>query len=143
VFGTISDTGTSAPQDGKAAPNNSQSANIVAGHVTGISTEGQAGFQFYATSNNISAANVPTSDDFATQGKLFSTTDWGQSAFPAGTQFFGTTLTAYNWTYTAAVSYTASGTSVSCTQIWTDAINPGDDGQGPTDGNITGTCPTS
>ncbi len=143
VFGTISDTGTTVPQDGTAAPNNSEPATIVAANITGISTSGAAEFQFYSTSNAISAANVPAKDNAATQGKLFSTTDWGESAFPAGTQFFDPTLTAYNWTYTAALSYTSDNTSISCTQIWTDHINPGDDGQGASDGNITGVCPSS
>lgn len=142
VFGTISDVGTSVPQDGVAAPNNSLGGTITAANITGISTKGEAGFQFYATSNQISASNVPASDDVNTDGKDATTTDWGELAFPSGTQFFGATLTAYDWNYTAAVSYSSGGTALSCTQIWNDQVNPGD-GQGANDGNITGTCPTT
>lgn len=144
VFGTITDSGTSVPQDGKAAPNNSEPATITAADITQITSGGTASFQFYATSDAINAKNVPATDDAATQGKLASTTDWGELAFPAGTQFFGVALTAYDWNYSAAVSYVnASKTSVSCNQAWNDGINPGNDGQGAADGNITGTCPAS
>jgi hypothetical protein len=143
VFGTISDNGTSVPQDGQAAPNNSAPATITAKNITQIVTTGTASFQFYATSAAIDAKNVPATDDAKVQGKLASTTDWGELAFPAGTKFFGPALTAYDWNYSAALSYISGGTSVSCNQGFNDAVNPGDDGQGSGDGNITGTCPTS
>lgn len=143
VFGTITDNGTSVPQDGKAAPNNSKPATIAAADITQITSGGTASFQFYATSDAINAKNVPAVDNVAVQGKLASTTDWGELAFPAGTQFFGPSLTAYSWNYSAALSYVnPSKTAVSCNQAWADAINPGDDGQGAADGNITGTCAT-
>jgi hypothetical protein len=143
VFGTISDNGTSVPQDGQAAPNNSTPATIIAKNITQIVTTGTASFQFYATSAAIDAKNVPATDDAKVQGKLASTTDWGELAFPAGTKFFGPALTAYDWNYSAALSYVSGGTSVSCNQVFNDAVNPGDDGQGAADGNITGTCPTT
>ncbi|MGE5131338.1 MAG: hypothetical protein ACM32E_00325 [Gemmatimonadota bacterium] len=52
--------------------------------------------------------------------------------------------TTYDWNYTASLTYQSGGTTISCTQSWNDAINPGDDGQGPVakDGDITGVCPT-
>lgn len=144
VFGTITDTGTSVPKDGVAAPNNKQPGTVTAANIKTLTSGGTAEFQFYATSNKISASNVPASDDAATQGKLATTTNWGELAFPTGTQFFGVTLTAYDWTYSADVSYTSGGTAISCSQSWNDQINPGDDGQNATaDGNITGICPVS
>lgn len=60
--------------------------------------------------------------------KPASTTDWGELGFPQGTTFRGVKLIAYDWTYAAP----------SICEHWNDAINPGDDGQGPADGNITG-----
>ena len=140
VFGTLTDSaGSTVPVDGHASPNGSSSDKIVAAHIQHISMSGQADFQFYATSNKASASNVPATANGS--AKPASTTDWGELAFPAGTQFFGARLTQYDWTYTGTVAYMSGSTSVSCTQVWNDQINPGDDGQGASDGNITGTCP--
>lgn len=138
VFGTLTDTGTTTPVNGHAGPNGSSSAPIVAANFSGpVTMKGTATFQFYATSNKISASNVPAKQN----GKgTTSTTAWGELAFPAGTAFYSVGLTAYDWTYTAPVAYTVSGTEVSCTQVWNDQVNPGTDGQGAADGNITGTC---
>jgi len=80
--------------------------------------------------------------------KPSSTTDWYRLFFPKTTNF-GLTSGAnvpwltYDWNYSASVVYTnGGGTTVSCTQNWNDQINPGDDGQGPADGDVTGTCPS-
>jgi hypothetical protein len=143
VFGTLTDSaGSTVPANGHASPNGSSSATIDAAHISHIAMAGQADFQFYATSNKAAGSNVPATANGS--AKPASTTDWGELAFPSGTQFFGATLTQYDWLYTASVAYTVSGsTNVSCTQTWNDQINPGDDGQGSADGNITGTCPVS
>ena len=65
--------------------------------------------------------------------KPSTTTNWYQLFFPVGTTFgqAGTQndpWTTYSWVYTAPKT---------C-EVWTDAILPGDDGQGKADGNITG-----
>lgn len=147
VFGTLADTGTSSPVDGHPSPNSSDKATIDAAHISGpVTMNGSADFEFYATSNKISASNVPATVDGTSGGET--TTTWGELAFPSGTTFYamktmsGSLLTAYDWTYVANVAYTSNGTSISCTQTWNDQVNPGDDGQGPADGDITGTCPS-
>lgn len=140
VFGTLTDSaGSTVPVNGHASPNGSSSDTIDAAHISHISMSGQADFQFYSTSNKAAGSSVPATANGS--AKPASTTDWGELAFPAGTQFFGATLTQYDWTYTGDVAYTDGSTNVSCTQTWNDQINPGDDGQGAPDGNITGTCP--
>jgi hypothetical protein len=85
-----------------------------------------ANFEFFASSNQIAAANVPVSATGTAPPS--STTDWGELAFPTSTTFAGASLPAYSWTYVAPKT---------C-EKWVDQINPGDDGQGPADGNITG-----
>lgn len=133
VFGTLSDSGQFVTVDGAASPNGSSSAKITGAWQGTIA--GSADFQFYASSSNISAANVPVSATGSEKSATFNTTDWGEQAFAAGTQFFGPTLTAYDWLYNATVT---CGTSSSVAEQWNDGINPGDDGQGASDGNITG-----
>jgi hypothetical protein len=124
VTGQITDNGTFQTKAGAASPNGSSSAKI-AGVLDGT-IQGTADFQFYSSSNKLAATNVPTTVNGATS--TATTTAWGELGFPSGTTFAGATLTAYGWTYTAA----------STCETWNDQINPGDDGQGPADGNITG-----
>lgn len=142
VFGTLTDSsGSTVPVNGHASPNGSSSATITAANIKHIAESGQATFQFYATSNKVSASNVPATANGSQKSATFNTTDWGEQAFPAGTRFFSVSLTQYDWLYTATVAYMSGQTSVGCTQTWNDQINPGDDGQGAADGNITGVCP--
>ncbi|HEU5416667.1 MAG TPA: hypothetical protein VFV41_03165 [Streptosporangiaceae bacterium] len=124
VTGQLADTGSFETAPGAQSPNGSSSAKIsgvMDGTITGV-----ANFEFYASSNQISASNVPTSATGA--ARPASTSGWGELAFPAGTTFTGVSLPAYSWTYVAP----------STCEKWVDQINPGDDGQGPADGNITG-----
>jgi hypothetical protein len=88
--------------------------------------QGTADLQFYASNGSPSATLVPVSANGST--KPASTTNWGGLALPAGTTFAGVELTGYSWTYNAPKT---------C-ESWVDEINPGDDGQGAKDGNITG-----
>ena len=144
---TLADNGHSAPVDGHASPNGSSSDTITAAHITGISMTGGGKLEFYASSNAPNPALVPGTAS-ATPAKPSSTTDWYKLFFPAGTSF-GLTSGAnvpwltYDWNYAASVSYysNAEQKTISCNQTWNDGINPGDDGQGSSDGNITGTCP--
>jgi hypothetical protein len=142
VFGTITDNGTTTTVDGHASPNGS-STDLIKGAWTGT-MQGNGTFQFYATSDKAAASNVPVSA--AGTDKPATTTDWGELAFPAGAQFFGAELTAYDWDYVVPVT---CGTDSAVTETWNDQINPGDDGQGASDGNIigatqdTGGCPAS
>jgi len=124
VAGEITDNGTFQTVAGAASPNGSSAAKI-SGVLDGT-MQGTAYFEFYASSDKLAQSNVPVSADGS--AKPASTTDWGELGFPAGTTFAGVNLTAYDWTYVAPST---------CEQ-WNDQINPGDDGQGPSDGNITG-----
>jgi hypothetical protein len=125
VTGEISDNGTFQTVAGKPSPNGSSSATI--NGVLDGTMQGTATFEGYSSSNKLAVANVPPSADGS--AKPASTTDWGQLGFPSGTTFAGWQLTAYDWTYVAPAT---------CEQ-WNDQVNPGDDGQGASDGNITGT----
>jgi hypothetical protein len=122
--GTLSDKGNFTTVAGAPSPNGSSSATI-SGVLTGTLI-GTADLEFYASSGDLNASLVPQSADGSK--KPASTTDWGELALPKGTTFSGVALTAYDWTYTAP----------STCQEWNDQVNPGDDGQGPADGNITG-----
>jgi hypothetical protein len=128
--GTISDDGTFVAVDGHASPNTSFSTTI-SGAVTGTMVGGGS-FEFYASTGDIDASRVPTTQVGKTGG--VTTANWGRLAFPTGTTFINSSgtspLTAYKWIYSAGCP----------AQTWTDQINPGDDGKGPTDGNITGSC---
>jgi hypothetical protein len=124
VTGQISDNGTFQTVAGAQSPNGSSTAKI-AGVLDGTIV-GTADFEFYASSNKISASTVPVSMTGA--DRTATTSTWGELAFPQETTFDGVKLTAYSWTYTAPKT---------CEQ-WLDQINPGDDGQGAPDGNITG-----
>ena len=128
--GTISDDGTFVAVDGHASPNTSFSTTI-SGAVTGTMVGGGS-FEFYASSGDIDASRVPTTQVGKTGG--VTTANWGRLAFPSGTTFINSSgtspLTAYKWVYTAGCAE----------QTWTDQINPGTDGHGAGDGNITGSC---
>jgi hypothetical protein len=122
--GTLTDNGSFQTVSGAPSPNGSSAAKV-AGILDGT-MQGTAAFQFYASSGAPDGSLVPVSADGS--AKPASTTGWGELALPAGTTFAGVQLTAYSWTYTAP----------STCEKWLDQINPGDDGQGAGDGNITG-----
>jgi hypothetical protein len=92
----------------------------------------QGTFEFYASSGEPQASNVPATQVGKAGG--VSTSGWAKLAFPGGTAFVNSsgtsTLTAYKWLYSAGCPE----------QTWNDQINPGDDGKGSGDGNITGFC---
>lgn len=119
---TLSDNGSFTTVDGKPTPNGT------GGTISGVSAgtmQGVAGGQFYADSDAMTGT-VPvsaTGDD-----KPASTTTWATLVMTSGAHTYGVTLTAYSWQY-------ADGQTC---ETWTDAINPGDDGQSAADGNITG-----
>jgi hypothetical protein len=127
--GTLGDVGTFLAHDGENSPNSSEHLTID-GDVSG-EMEGTATFEFYASSGAPDASLVPTSIATRTDPALngVGTSTWAKLAFPVDTVFAGgPTLTSYLWSY-----------FTEC-ETWLDGINPGDDGQGPTDGNITGAC---
>jgi hypothetical protein len=114
---------------GATAPNGSSPVKIN-GIVAGTMVGGGS-LEFYASSGSPSAARVPATATGS--AKPSTTTSWYQLFFPAGATFgqAGTQndpWTTYSWVYTAPKT---------C-EVWTDAILPGDDGQGKADGNITG-----
>jgi hypothetical protein len=126
---TLADNGTFTTVNGAASPNGSSTAKI-AGANTG-DLVGGGKLEFYANSNTPNPALVPGTANGSS--KPSGTTGWYKLFFPAGTQF-GLTSGAnvpwlsYDWTYTLP----------STCEKWNDGINPGDDGQGSGDGNITG-----
>jgi hypothetical protein len=123
---TLRDTGSFTTVDGKASPNGSSSDTV---HGTNTGTmNGVANGELYASSANISAANVATAVTGSQHSATLNTTDWAEQAFPAGTTFAGVNLTAYDFQYVLT----------STCEAWNDQITPGDDGQGAADGNITG-----
>jgi hypothetical protein len=124
VTGEITDNGTFQTVAGAQSPNGSSSAKV-AGVLDGT-IQGTATFEFYSSSSKLAASSVPVSATGA--AKPASTTDWGELGFPSGTTFAGVALTAYDWIYVAPST---------CEQ-WNDQVNPGDDGQGAADGNVTG-----
>jgi hypothetical protein len=136
---TLADNGTFTTVDGHASPNGSSTATIK-GAWTGTMTGGGK-LEFYAGSGSPDPKLVPGT---ANGSKAPSgTTGWYKLFFPAGITY-GTApaqvagyapWTTYVWTYTASVT---CGSANSVTEKWTDGINPGDDGQGASDGNITG-----
>jgi hypothetical protein len=110
--------------DGHASPNGSSDATIDGSF--DVNMVGGAHVEFYASSGAPDGTLVPASADGS--DKPATTSTWYQLAFPSGTTFAGGSLTEYSWTYTTT-----------CEQ-WVDSVNPGDDGQGPDDGNITHAC---
>lgn len=132
--GTLTDNGGFTTVDGAASPNGS-STDKIKGAWTGTMV-GTADFEFYASSSTFSAANVPVSATGSQKSATFNTTDWAEQAFGPGVTFAGgPNLTAYDWDYNVTVT---CGTNASQHEAWNDGINPGDDGQGAGDGNITG-----
>jgi hypothetical protein len=118
--GLLVDNGTFLTTIGGKSP---QAPVDIAQQVSG-SMIGSAGVHFYASSNAPDSSLVAGS--VSGRGDL-STTGWVAQFFHAG-QTFDMNLTSYKWTYTAPAT---------CEQ-WVDAINPGDDGASPADGDITG-----
>lgn len=126
---TLADDGSFTTNKGATAPNGSNPVPI-SGIVAGTLVGGGS-LEFYASSGAPSAANVPATADGS--NKPSTTTNWYQLFFPAGTVYGQAgspddPWTTYSWVYTAPKT---------C-EHWTDAILPGDDGQGGGDGNITG-----
>jgi hypothetical protein len=126
---SLSDNGSFMTAAGATAPNGSAPLKI-SGIVSGTMVGGGR-LEFYASSGSPTAARVPATADGDV--KPASTTNWYKFFFPVATTYglaTGTNepWTTYSWVYTAPKS---------CEQ-WTDGIVPGDDGQGPSDGNITG-----
>ena len=107
------DAGASSPQAGVAI------SGVLSGTLSGGSN-----YEFYASSDSPSAADVPATFD-ASSGSGSST--WPGHFFPAGTSFGG--MNEINWVYT----YSAPTT---CEQ-WADAYN-NSDGSLPADGDIQG-----
>lgn len=136
---SIGDTGTVTTVDGHASPNGSSTATI-AGVWTGPMSGGGK-LEFYADSVP-SAALVPgTATDKTCGGNPCDTTDWYKLFFEPSTNFGLTNAASapwltYDWNYSVQVT---CGPSNIQTQTWNDGVNPGDDGQGSGDGNITGT----
>jgi hypothetical protein len=138
---TLADNGTFTTVNGAASPNGSSAATIE-GNLSGIE-EGAAKLEFYASSGSPNPQLVPGTATGANRPST--STSWYELFFPSGTQFglapaqvsgYGP-WTTYDWTYSLNVPC-GSGKAVS--ETWNDGINPGDDGQGANDGNITGTA---
>ncbi len=134
---TLADNGTFTTVSGHASPNTS-SIDTIGGAWTG-SIVGGGKLEFYASSSTPNPALVPGTANGSAPPS--GTTGWYKLFFPGGTQF-GLTSGAnvpwltYDWEYDATIT---CGSSTTSHQHWSDSINPGDDGQGVTDGNITGT----
>lgn len=124
ITGQLADNGTFQTVSASPSPNGSSGATISG--VNDGTMQGTADFEFYSSSNKLAASNVPVSA--SGPARPASTTAWGELGFPAGTTFAAVSLTAYDWDYVLAST---------CEQ-WNDQVNPGDDGQSPADGNITG-----
>lgn len=128
--GTISDVGTFTTVPGKPAPNGSDAHTITTAFQG--SMNGVAKIEFYASSNKADSSLVRESVD-GRNSIAAETSNWYILLFPEGTAFGVAdsnvgALISYDWEYTTA-----------CEQ-WSDSINPGDDGQGSGDGNITAVC---
>jgi hypothetical protein len=91
--GTLTDQGSFRSTDGASSPNAGTPIN---GNVSGTMTGG-AQVEFYADSDSPSAANVPST----LSGSGVATSKWAEQLFPAGTNFAGEALPAYDWTYAA------------------------------------------
>jgi hypothetical protein len=129
---TLADNGSFTTENGAASPNGSSTAKISGDNQGTLAGNGK--LEFYASSGSPNAALVPVTVNGSS--KPATTSGWYKLFFPAGT-LFGTApaqvagyapWVTYLWTYTLA----------STCEKWTDGINPGDDGQGAGDGNITG-----
>jgi hypothetical protein len=131
--GTLSDNGTFAANVGNDAPNQSGgylSSKEVNPQARGTMV-GNAPEDFYASSNHPNAALVDhtlNNHGVAATGDE-TTSAWVEQFFPAGTQFGSVGLPTYKWTYTT--------TNLNHTQRWVDSSG-NNDGNDPSDGNITG-----
>jgi hypothetical protein len=128
----LTDNGTFTTVNGKDSPNGS-SSDKVTGAFAGT-MQGVAVGSFYADSGTPTGA-IPVSATGS--AKPASTTNWATLALPASAHAFGTKLTAYSWDYNLSIAAGAGCTAASH-QEWLDQINPGDDGQGASDGNVVG-----
>ena len=138
---TLGDNGTFTTTDGHASPNGSSTAKITGAWNGSIVGGGK--LEFYADSSSPNPNLVPGTANGS--AKPQTTTGWYKLFFPAGTNFGLTTgvnvpWTTYDWAYQATVT---CGSASSVTENWNDGINPGDDGQGSADGNITGSTACS
>ena len=140
---TLADNGSFVTADGHASPDGS-SSDVIKGAWTGTITGGGK-LEFYASSGTPDPALVPGTADGGSKPQT--TTGWYKLFFPASTQFGLTSgpnvpWLDYDWNYGLTVT---CGTSSTVAEDWNDAINPGDDGQGAADGNITGStaCPSA
>lgn len=166
----LKDTGTFKTINGAFTPN--QGAPNTGRHIKGADEgqmSGTADFTFTATKQPNSGSNlgVPTTENGAAQTTPETTSDWYEQAFPTGTQFGGTGIGTWSWTYTWQAPTSGYGNGYwqayrvyrhhhwttirnwvnsqqpggqqqgGGTQKWTDASS-NNDGQLPGDGNITG-----
>jgi hypothetical protein len=128
----LTDNGTFLTVNGKNSPNGSSSDKVTgafAGTVQGVAVG-----SFYADSGT-PTGTFPVSATGS--NKPAGTSDWATLALPAGAHAFGTKLTAYSWDYNLTIA-AGSGCTATSHQEWLDQINPGDDGQKASDGNVTG-----
>lgn len=138
---TLADNGSFTTVDGHASPNGSSTATIK-GAWTGTMTGGGK-LEFLASSGSPDPKLVPGTANGS--AKPQTTTAWYKLFFPASTSF-GLTggpsvpWLTYDWNYAVTVT---CGTASTVSENWSDAIVPGDDGQGAADGNVTGStaCP--
>ena len=128
---TLADNGSFTTAAGAHSPNGSSSA-MINGIISG-NMIGGGEIEFYASSDTPNPSLVPATVDGSSARP--STTYWYKQFFPDGTQFGESPpqagngpWTTYDWKYTAPKT---------C-ETWNDGINPGDDGSGTADGNITG-----
>jgi hypothetical protein len=132
--GTLSDKGSFDSIKGVLAPNQATPYTGSTEKSAARGTfNGGATVTFYASSDHPNASLVARSVDNhgVTASGDDTTTDWVEQFFPAGTTFgtAGPNLTSWSWSYALPNLHPA--------QHWVDALNNGD-GQGATDGNITG-----
>lgn len=140
---TLGDSGSFTTVSGHASPNGS-STDKITGTWTGTMSGGGK-LEFYASSDTPDPSLVPGTATGADRGGNETTTNWYKLFFPDGTQFGLATganapFTTYDWDYAVTVT---CGTSSTLSENWNDGINPGDDGQGASDGNIAGSTSCS
>jgi hypothetical protein len=103
---------------------------------------GKASYSFTASASP-QASLVPRAESGTPSSGPTTTSLWYELAFPAGTAFGGTGITAWGWNYTApVVTFLRSGGFTLCIQKWSDA-STNNGGQDANSGNITGTCRSS
>jgi hypothetical protein len=129
---TLADNGTFTTVSGAPSPNGSSKATI-SGVNTG-SVVGGGKLEFYASSDGPNPGLVPGNVNGSNPPSA--TSSWYKLFFPAGTLFGMAPAQVVG--YAPWVSYLWTYNLASTCEKWTDGINPGDDGQGAPDGNITG-----